>query len=514
MKLTKSNLAPLTLYLALVSALVSIGLFIVQGEFSLAIKICLGLMVIGLAAYAIIKPQRVREIITGRQAKYGSNTLVMSLAFLGILVVINVFGYSNTKRWDLTENQTNSLASESVDTLSKLPEKVTALAFFTSSSSTDTARALLNNYKVNSDGKFDFQFIDPDDDPVSANKYGITTDGTVVLTMGNSVQTADSVDEQGITTALIRLLSPEQRVIYFLTGHGEYDPLTTGDASYSSASTALKNKNYTVETLNLLVDATIPTDATVIVIGGPQKPLSADEVTLLQTYVANGGCLVVMEDPTLTTEFGDSVDPLADYLTSSWGITLGNDIIIDESSNSPYFAVAGKYGSHLITNKLNSMVTVFPYARSVQTAAVDNITQTTLVFTGTNSWAETDLTTLTTSNQATPDSNSDFVSLVPLAVAATNSTTGSRIVVIGNSTFGIDSNYDAYGNGDLLINSIDWAAKQDTLINLTLKTTTSQIVVAPLKSSVNMIFLGLVIGLPGAVLLSGILVWIQRKRRG
>lgn len=506
--------APLGFYLALVAALASIGIYIVQQQFDLILEISLGLVIIGLAIFAILDPQRVREALTGRQARYGSNTLVMSLAFIGILVVINFIGFTNTKRWDLTANQANTLSPETLDALSKLPQKVTALAFYTSRMPTSTAQALLENYKANSNGKFDYKFIDPDQDPVAAQNAKVQTDGTIVLQMGSSMQPADSADEQGITTAMIRLISPGKRVVYFLTGHGEHDPTSTGDNSFSKVKSTLVSKNYTVNQLNLLVDKKIPDDALAIIIAGPQKPLSSDEVTLLKNYVDKGGSLVVMEDPTLVTQFGDSDDPLADYLKASWGITLGKDIVIDQSSNSPYFAIAANYANHLITQKLQGMVTVFPYARSVQTDPVNNVTQTTLITTGQQSWAETNLTELKTNNNATPDQGADFIGSVPLAVAATNSSTSSRIVVIGNSTFAIDSNYDAYGNGDFLINSIDWAAKQDTLINLTPKTQTTQVVVPPMKSSVNLIFLGSVIAMPGIVILSGILVWIQRRRRG
>ena len=100
---------------------------------------------------------------------------------------------------------------------------------------------------------------------------------------------------------------------------------------------------------------------------------------------------MVMEDPTIVTQFGDSADPLADYLKNTWGIILGNDIILDQTSNSPYFAVASQYRTHLITQKLQGMVTVFPYARSVSTTTVQGVTPTTLITTGQASWAETNL---------------------------------------------------------------------------------------------------------------------------
>jgi ABC-type uncharacterized transport system involved in gliding motility auxiliary subunit len=514
MELNRRRIAPFGLYLALLAVIVSIGLYIVQQQFNLALKISLGTIIIGLAIFAILDPKRVREALTGRQARYGSNTLIMSLAFVGILVVVNFLGFNNTKRWDLTANKTNTLSQETLDALKKLPQPVTALAFFTSRTPSATAQTLLANYKLNSGGKFDYKFIDPEQDPVAAQAAKFTTDGSIVLQMGQLMQPADTADEQGISTALIRLISPQQRTVYFLTGHGEHDPTASGDTSYSQAMTTLKNKNYTVKTLNLLVDQKIPDDALAIIIGGPQKPLSANEVKLLQDYVAAGHSLVVMEDPTIVTQFGESADPLADYLKNTWGITLENDIIIDETSNSAYLAVASQYGNHLITQKMQGMVTVFPNTRSVSTTTMQGVTPTTLVTTGQASWAETDLAGLKNNQVPTPEPGKDIIGSVPIAVAAENTAQGSRMVVIGNSTFAINTNFAAYGNGDFLINSIDWAAKQDTLINLTPKTQTSQVVVPPIKSSINLIFLGSVIGLPGLVLVSGILVWIQRRRRG
>src|SRR5215510_8607208 len=54
-----------------------------------------GLIVLGLAVYAILEPDRVRRFLTGRQARYGSNALIMSIAFAGILIIGNVLAYQN-----------------------------------------------------------------------------------------------------------------------------------------------------------------------------------------------------------------------------------------------------------------------------------------------------------------------------------------------------------------------------------------------------------------------------------
>src|SRR6266498_5928130 len=210
-----------------------------------------GLVILGLAAYSIMEPDRVRRFFTGRQARYGSNALIMSLAFLGILIVGNVLAYQNPVTIaDLTEDKSNTLSSELSSAVKTLPEKVTATAFF-SQSSTDTAEKLLNNIKSNSNGKFDYQYINPDRDPQAARNAGITGDGKILLQMGDRKEIVAIASETEILKGLLRLLNPGNHVIYFLTGHGERDIEKAGDGSMARAKDTLESKNYAVKTLNL-----------------------------------------------------------------------------------------------------------------------------------------------------------------------------------------------------------------------------------------------------------------------
>src|SRR5450759_55023 len=122
--------------------------------FNWALWISAGLIVLGLACFALLDPQRVRELLTGRQARYGSNAAIMLLAFIGILLVLNIFILQNPgKPFDFTAGKQNSLASVTLDTLKAVPSSVQATAFFTTQTPSDTARKLLENYKNNSNGK-------------------------------------------------------------------------------------------------------------------------------------------------------------------------------------------------------------------------------------------------------------------------------------------------------------------------------------------------------------------------
>lgn len=522
MKRDWRRFAPIGLYLAILAAVIAIGLFIVFREFNLYLQISLAVIVIGLALFAILDPERVRDAFTSRQARYGSNAIIVFVSFVGILVVVNYLAFQNPQRWDLTANKQFTLAPETIDTLQSLPEPVKAMAFFSPQRSSVNAQGLLDQYKFKSEGNFEYELIDPISNPVLANELEISQDGTIVLVMGEKKEPLTLISEREITGGLVRLISEESRKLYFLTGHGEYNPDETGDDSYSQAKAVLESKNYTVETLNLLSANIIPEDASVIVIAGPIKPVTNEEVELLNGFVMGGGSLIVMEEPIPVTRFGEESDPLAEYLEADWGIILGKDMVVDLSSNQLFVAVANEYGNHVITDKMQGLVSFYPTVRSVTTSLENSGPgRAELVYTASQSWAETDLETLITNAsgqdapQITPDEGVDILGPVPLAMSAEDpATSGGRLVVFGDSDFGSDAFFNQFGNGDIFVNAVDWAAEQEELINLTPKDNIQRLLIPPQGAIQNLILLGVVFVIPGAVLLVGIIVWVQKRRRG
>ena len=106
MKTEPRRFAPLGLVLSAIAVLAVIVILVVRGLASAGIVqlpdpemlnrsllICLSLFILGLALTAFLDPERTREFLTGRQAKYGSNAVIMLLAFLGILLFINILAY-------------------------------------------------------------------------------------------------------------------------------------------------------------------------------------------------------------------------------------------------------------------------------------------------------------------------------------------------------------------------------------------------------------------------------------
>ena len=540
MKRDWSRFAPLGLVLAGLAAFITLCIYIVVPKWSIWLQISLIGVVVGLVLYVALAPGQVRQAIRGRRVRYGLNAVLMSLAFLGILAVVNYLVFYNAKmnpkqtRWDLTEGKSNTLAPETLDTLSKLPEVVHAQAFYSQrlNSGISTTQQLLEKYAKNAKGNFSFEFIDWEQKRNLATQAGITNDGQVVLNMGDRKELVSVVSEQEITSALVRLISNEKRAVYFLQDEGEYDPnSTTNSDSMSRVRDALEGKNYAVKTLKLAVDGVVPEDAKIIVVAGPKQPLSQASVTLLQGYLEKGGSLVILEGPMIDSSGAFTADPLADYMAKTWGITMGNDVIVTLEGNQPtLMAKAGAYADHAITQKMGAYTPAFPLARSVQaSSSVSGYTVLEIVYTTqyyqncfpSCSWATTDIAGLAAwangTQSAPPQSQTDMLGPIPIAVAAENTTTQARVVAFGCSDFA-SNNYRTAGNQDLLLNAIDWSAKQEQLINLTAKETKQRTFVSSVikysNITNNLIFLGSIIILPGAVIFAGVIAWVIRRRRG
>jgi len=493
----------------------------IQDGVNLALQISIGLLIISLAVSAILNLDSVRRFLSGRHARYGSNSLILTVAFVGILVAGNYIVFNNTdllgSPYDFTEDKSNTLAPETLQILAELKEPVVATAFYSSNSDTSGADDLLQKFKNNSDGNFTFSFVNPDLDPVAAREAGVTGDGKILLQSGENKEIADFVSETELAQALLRLISPGSRTVYFLQGHGEISLEPGNELAYSVVQSTLEAKNYTVNTLNLLNTREIPEDALAIIVAGPQKPVSQEEVTLLKDYVDNGGSLVVLEDPRYFTQFGDAADPMADYLSKEWGIVYNDDVVIDTvNQQNPFAAISSLYNpSHPITQNLTeNLFVIMPQARSLTISGEkENITQTWLISTTESSWGET--AELSDTEAPAFDAETDVQGPLYLAIAGENAVTTGRVVVFGNSLFAIDGNFDVYGNGNFFINSVDWAAEQEDLLNLTTRPRTERIFMPPVETwRFLLLVLVIVIVIPGMVVFFGISTWLSRRKRG
>jgi ABC-type uncharacterized transport system involved in gliding motility auxiliary subunit len=497
----------------LAGLLIAAALLTVRQRGDTAVYIGVVVAIVGFTAALFLDRERLLRLARGRQARYGTNAMLGTFALLAILTLLNIVAIENPKSWDLTEDRQFSLAPETIATLKALDSDVQLIGFYSVDrvAERDALRPLLQQYQETG-GRVSYEFVDPFAQPFRAREYGVVQDASLVVALGQASEVTTTASEQAITESIVRLTHPGSRKVYFLTGHGERDLQADDEQGFSQLRQTLESKNYTVETLSLLVAPQVPDDALAVVVAGPTAPLNTGEVQALTAYLDHGGGLVVLDDPTPEMQDPGNEDPLEAYLGSAWGITLQPDLNVDPSSVLELVtAIADRYATHPVTDRLQGLYTYFPTSRSLQVEeSAGNVTRTPLVLTGSTTWGETNL-----DQNAPIEFNDGEDAPGPLIVAATADDTelSSRVIVIGDSDFGANADFSGYGNGDLLVNSIDWAAGQDDLINLTPKPSIERYVAPPSRPGLLMVALLSIVVVPAAFLTLGVATWWGRRAK-
>jgi ABC-type uncharacterized transport system involved in gliding motility auxiliary subunit len=154
-----------------------------------------------------------------------------------------------------------------------------------------------------------------------------------------------------------------------------------------------------------------------------------------------------------------------------------------------------------------------PQARSLSFAAeVENVILTPIILTTEQSWGETEL--VAGGDQPAFDAEKDNPGPLNLAIAGENNVTNGRVVVFGNSLFATNDGFDAFGNGNMFINSVDWAAEQEDLLDITPREQTMRTFVPPTNAGFIIMIIVAVLVLPGMVVFAGVSSWLARRKRG
>ncbi len=321
--------------------------------------IWIGLLVLLLFFYIYF--QEIREFITKRSTKYAFNTAIMSMVFLVIIGLIAGMSIKYKVRVDLTQDSRYTLSSHTVKILKSLKENVEAIAFYRSDERTRQAMSdLLSEYSYHSP-KFSFRFVDPDRDPIETAKYGITSYRTTVLKYGDKREIVGTESENKLTNSLLKLISKDIKVFYFVSGHGEKRIDSKEENGYSYVKEAIERENHQVRDLLLINAEKVPDDAAVLVVAGPETDYLQAELDKITAFVKKGGRALFMVDP-------GGLSRLTSYL-SGFGFELTNDLIFDKmsqvSGSNIAIPVVVQYDkNHPVTREFEQF-TFFPFARSV-----------------------------------------------------------------------------------------------------------------------------------------------------
>jgi ABC-type uncharacterized transport system involved in gliding motility auxiliary subunit len=516
--------------LLLVAAFIWYSVSNVWEKWDLGLAIAGGVLVIvGIAA-------NYRQILASlgkRSTKYASNYVISLILVIAIVSGLNYIGQRHVKRFDTTGGGRFTLAPQTAQVLGKLNKDVDIKAFFPGGDYAPL-KELLVEFKTAS-SHVRYEFIDPDRQPDVAKQYDVTVYGafsnpmtgsqlkfgTVVVLYGGRKEKiekrSEEIQEQDLTNAIIKAGRSESKKIYFIEGHDEKDPSSTEQTGYSEAKKALEEQGYQVGTVNLVSEGKVPDDAKVLIEAGPKREPFPQEIQFLNVFLNSGkGGLLVLVDP--------SPAPSLQSFLKEWGVQVDNDLVLDVSGvgrlmgAGPSIPLVRSYENHKITDRFRAM-TFFPLTRSVQPekAPPSGITVDTLFKSDVNSWGETDLN----SRQASYDPGKDLKGPLSLAVAVTKEikpesdkgpATKGRMVIVGTSNFPIDSYFGNQGNGNLFLNMVSWLAQDEDLISIRPKPPEDRRILMS-QSQLSLVRLLAIFVLPGIVLVIGIAVIVNRRRR-
>ena len=222
-----------------------------------------------IALVAVIFFSSVVAAFIGRTGRYGTNSIIMMVAFTGISILIGVITFENNSRIDLTATNQFSLATRTKDLLKNLEEPVRATAFYKENAGRNPA-AVVRRAKVEDtlkefaarSSKFSYRIVDPDFKPDIANKYfgarPVDFVSESVVVEGLESEQFDVVEprdqsysqlEQDLVTSMLVATGRERKTIYFLSGHGERSINSSAPDCYLQLRAGLEQDNYRVESL-------------------------------------------------------------------------------------------------------------------------------------------------------------------------------------------------------------------------------------------------------------------------
>jgi len=289
----------------------------------------------------------------------------------------------------------------------------------------------------------------------------------------------------------------------------------------------------------LMQTASVPGDATILMIAGPKTDPMDSELEVLRNYINRGGSVLVLLNPFKTPK-------LAAFL-KDYGFETAEDIVVDRMSR----VFGGDYLMPVITTYINFPITknfnlasFFPEVRSVRAAEkpIPNVTVQGLALTSPVSWTINE-EQLKSGNANLDEKTGQKGPISVMAVATYNKissekkesgsgdqaakessqpeagkaeenpgkTAKARIVVTGSALLAANKYFKLQGNGDLFMNSVSWLAEDENLIAIRPKSSKSQPIVLTGNESL-VILLVPVILVPLAWIIVGVVVYIYRRR--
>ena len=456
----------------------------------------------------------------------GTYSLVISAVVLAILIGVNVLASAlpaSLTKQDISAAQLYSVTSNTKVVVNALEQDVTIYWVVQSGQEDQIIENLLSKYESLSSH---IQVVkkNPDVFPTFAEQYTSESvqNNSLVVECGERnrfiayddiyVQEADmysytyttSFDGEGaVTSAIDYVVSEDLPSIYLLEGHGEEELPATFQEQ-------IEKENMELETLSLLTADEIPESADCVLIYAPASDISAEEKTMLSSYVTQGGKLLVMAGPVEDDELKNLYTLLSDC-----GVEVRDGIVVEQDRNhyafqTPY-ALLPDMNSHAVTDSLidEGYYPILPICQGlVVTENIGGIAVTELLTTSDSAFSKLDGYGLTTYDKEEGDLDG------PFALALSIETPNDGGMVWFTSSHFVEDMYNAYSSGantDLAMNALSSLIGESEAMAIRSKSLNYNYLT--ISSSTASLLKAVMIGI-FPLLYLGAGVWVVLRRRG
>jgi hypothetical protein len=534
---------------------------LILNEITAGVFACVLLGAAALIAWMMVAPDELRAWLTGRQTRYGTTSVLVTIVFVGAVAYAYVLADQANLTADLTAVQRYTLNPPSLQTIEQLKARgfrVRIVGFFSRSKlrEEESADLLLRQYVAAGDGAIEVQYIDPDERPDLAERYGYQADfdGRFLLTLldengeprprdtvtEGEVQTRyftlylGNASERDITTGLKTIVSAGAFKVYFTVGHAERDLTQANDDGISRLFVSLDGQGIAVATLDLAQVESVPDDADAVLIVGPWQDFTQPEVDRLAAYLAKGGRVGIFVDPPQVeaaisgapgNDFLRADGPLAAYLWDEFGVRALDALVIETKpelvNGSEWIPILNSIAPHTIMNDVRDEPIYSRFVRPLEVVETPSERQNAyvrepLLFTSELSYAETALDDFMAGRIAyDPQEDRPGPLLVGVTVRRQlefQSEVQPRLVILGDSDiFKNEYVKQIPGNVFLWTDVIDWLTGFSQVVSFTPVNDPTLLTLTISAEERNTIAVITMLLLPGAVLITGGLVWWYRQ---
>jgi hypothetical protein len=428
---------------------------------------------------------------------------VLSLiAVLAVAAAVQAFAELWSVRFDLTASGDLSLSSSTQKLLEEI-QKPLEITYYYESGKRQKGADLLQLFAEHCP-QLRYELLDLDRNPMRARDDEVRNYGRAVLHYEGRTLVAPASSEPSLATAIRRLLRQRERVVYFVTGHGERTLAVGLRDQLGEASRVLRDAGYDLRILPLLQAEDVPPDAAAIVLAAPEVDYAEREIAALDEYVQRGGGILVLVDPVVL--------PALEGWVTRHGLALDDDVVIDGSNRA--FGTDGTnvivpyWRNHPATEGLDKPA-VLGRARSVGLAAgrseEDPSGAAAIVARSDARSFRAHDASRTRAGRVEFDATRDQagpVGVMGVTLVAGGGEEKGRIAVIGDADFASDNFLRLHGNQALLLRALAWLAGGE-----------SQDAAPSLEEQGQRIFAIAVLVEPLLVLAIGVCIAVVRRRR-